>query len=691
MRTFSLKPLPLTVAVFGVLAMQSAAANDAQTPTVELEHMTIQVERQGAKIKTNVVTTQEKDESTETELRGLLQDEPAIDFSGGNGMSQFITIRGMGQNSIDVKVDNAHSDSQILYHQGRFMLDPSLVKIVSVQKGAGSASSGIGGTNGAIIAKTVDANDLLKDSDKDWGIKVNAGYSSNDEHSYGVSGFGKTDKFDFLISGNRVEQDNYKAGDGYVSEVTGNNTVPFSALDKTSYLAKAGVNLGDHRFVLSHLKEENKGVRSVREEFDVIPSFSRLTMARQNPQFRKYAHENTNLEWIGKNMGFINEATANVYFMETSRKTDVPGSYERVAGTTSIKTTGANINFDSYPHDQVLLKYGVNYRLQEIVPNQERTGFVHQEKTDTGVYVEAIGDIGPVTATAGVRYDHFNFKAMNGKEVSDSDLNPSLGLIWQATPDLSFSATHNYATRSPRLVDALLSGVRNVTIADGAKAEKAQNSEIGFNYNRNLSNNSTVAVDGSYFWQSIDRLLSNGQVHDSSGNVISAGIDNIGRAKNQGWELNTRYTYNGLTARLGIAESDPQFYTDSDKFNASGTLISFANREYASRLGRTWTAGLAYRFNKPNVEVGINHRHVQSTTGTSAWMNDTVENLTAHRAGYNVTDLYANWKPYGNDKMNVNFAINNIGDEYYRTHVNSAAVSLPAVGREFRVGLNFTY
>lgn len=95
-------------------------------------------------------------------MRGLLKDEPAISLGGGNGTSQYLYIRGMGQNSIDVKVDNTYSDSQILYHQGRHMLDPALVKIVSVQKVQAVLPAGIGQTNGAVIAKTVDALDLLK-------------------------------------------------------------------------------------------------------------------------------------------------------------------------------------------------------------------------------------------------------------------------------------------------------------------------------------------------------------------------------------------------------------------------------------------------------------------------------------------------------------------------------------------------
>lgn len=361
MKTFHLSYL--AIALLGLVSSSVALAqsqNDDTLPT--LDTIQIQVEKQGAKISTNVVTEKAKDVSTATDLRGLLKAEPSIDFTGGNGASQFWTIRGMGQNSIDVKVDNAYSDSQILYHQGRFTLDPALVKIVSVQKGAGSASAGIGATNGAIIAKTVDALDLLKNSDKNWGTKIHAGYSSNNEHSYGATSYAKSDKFDFLIATNRVEQDDYKAGKGYVS-INKNSTVPFSASDKVSNLYKIGYNLNDyHRFVISHFTDINKGTRSVREEFDVRPASEvsgRLTMDRQKPTYRELSLSNTNLEWAGKSLGFIDEATANFYVMKNTRaSTDDTGSYGGVTGfnKTSVTTKGANLNFDSKLTNNTLLK-----------------------------------------------------------------------------------------------------------------------------------------------------------------------------------------------------------------------------------------------------------------------------------------------------------------------------------------------
>lgn len=701
------RQLPITTAVLSTLFAVTA---HAQEP-VDLGVQNVVIDRQGAKVKTNVVTTQVKNERTETDLRGLLNEEPAIEFGGGNGTSQFIAIRGMGQNSIDVKVDNAYSDSQILYHQGRFMLDPALVKIVSVQKGAGSASAGIGATNGAIVAKTVDAHDLLKDSDKNYGVKVNAGYGSNAKaKTYGVTAFGKTDQFDFLVAANRVDEEDYKLGGDHT--VDGKDRVPYSGLDKRGYLAKAGANFGNHRFVLSHMREEHIGTRLVREEFalDNITKDSRLTTARQAPAYRKTTLDNSNLEWKATDLGLIKEATANAYLMTKERYSadDEKNGYAgNVKGptTTKIKTQGANLNLDWDASGLAIVKTGINYRHQEVEPNfklkaddeivinsntKEKAklgvNIVNPEKTDIGGYIEVIGDIGPVTATAGVRYDYFEFKAMDGKKVSDGSLNPSLGLIWQVAPSLSLNASHNYATRSPRLYDALLShGNRGaVTIADGTKAETARNTEVGFNFNHRFENNSSLALNGSYFWQKIDdAVVAPQNRHEGSATV--RGIRNSGYIKNQGYEVGATYKIGGLTAKVGVAHSDPEFYDvilDSPK-------DTDVKPEFAFKVGRTWTSSLAYRFAEPNLEIGVRNRTVRKSKGSV--LAHIKDDQVQGREAYSTTDVFANWKPYGDDKLNVNFAVNNVTDEHYIPHAQRAGRGLPAAGRDYRVGVNFTF
>ena len=664
---------------------------NTETQTAELEEVTVTGDRQGMKIQTNVVTMHEMDESTETDLRGLLEKEPTIDFGGGNGTSQFLTIRGMGQNSVDIKVDNAYSDSQILYHQGRFIVDPALLKSVSVQKGAGSASAGIGATNGAIIAKTVDGLDLLKGLDKNWGVRLNGGYSSNDGHTYGASVFGKAGNFDGLFSYSRNDENNYKPGKGYTN-IDGGDTVPYSALDKRSYLAKLGASFGDHRFVLSRMQDQHRGNRLVREEFTV--SDGRLTLARQAPAYRETTLENNNFEWTANHLGFVDKLTANAYLMKNERYSadDSGNGYAgRVAGPTetTITTKGTNVGLDSRLGEHTLLKYGINYRHQEIEPHaflSTTHKLVNPTKADSGVYVEAINDIGDFTLTGGLRYDHFNLKTHDGKSVSDGAFNPSVGVIWQPVDALSFSASHNYATRSPRLYDALRThgnGNSITSIADGTKAERARSTEIGFNYN-----NGAFAANGSYFWQTIkDAVAGPQQRHDADGNVIPGvrEIVNAGYIKNRGYELGASYRTGGLVTKIGVAHSKPRIY-DTHPEN----LLS-ANPEFAVQVGRTWTASVAYRFDKPDLEIGWQNRTVQKTSGSVLVRERNDGTLTpVERKSYNVNDIFANWKPLGKDTLNVNFAINNVFNKFYYPH-SQRSDTLPGVGRDFRLAVNYKF
>ncbi|WP_323054236.1 TonB-dependent siderophore receptor [Rodentibacter caecimuris] len=669
----------ISFVVMSVLTASTALANSGSSTM--LDEITV-TDRQGTKVQTNIVTMQERNESTSTDLRDFLAKEPSISFGGGNGTSQFLTIRGMGQNSVDIKVDNAYSDSQILYHQGRFIIDPALLKTVSVQKGAGSASAGIGATNGAIIVKTVDALDLLKGSNKDYGFRLNSGFSSNDSYSYGATAFGKSGNFDALVSYARTDNDHYKPGKNY-RNINGGDTVPYSALDKRNYLIKLGGTFGDgnHRIVLSHLKDEYRGVRTVREEFTVTEG--RLSLERQKPTYRETSKNNTNLEYTGKNLGFIKELTANAYIMQDKRYSADDsgcGYCGNVAGptTTRITTKGANINFDSDIGDSVLLKYGLNYRHQKITPHTFfRPNLVEPSKEDTGAYVEAITALGDFIFTTGLRYDYFNLKAMDNKSVSDGKFNPSFGVIWQATEGLSLSANHNYATRSPRLYDALLThGKRGiVSIADGTVAERARNTEIGFNYTYE-----GFSLEGSYFWQRINDALANPQDRHAGG--VREAV-NAGFIKNRGYEINAGYTIGGFTARVGVSESKPRIYDTHPK-----KLLS-SNPEFAVQVGRTWTAALSYRFEDPNLELGWRNRTVQKAKG-SVLVRDNETGSDIVRSGYSVHDFYVNWKPLNNDQLNINVSLNNAFNKFYYPHSQRPNV-LPGVGRELRVGINYQF
>ncbi len=646
---------------FILLPLAAFVATAVQAETLDV--INVVSENTGAKSKTNIVTLADTKKSTETDLRGLLSSEPSINFGGGNGgTSQWVTIRGMGQDQIDFKVDNTYSDSQIFHHQSRFMLDPSLIKRIDVQKGSGSASAGIGATSGAIIATTVDAKDLLREG-QDVGFKLNAGVSSNKGHSQGATVYGKSGAVDALLSGNWTTEEMYKDGNG--TKVRG------SALGERGLLAKLGVDLNEnHRLVLSHRQERYHGVRNLREEFDFTQSGDE---SRNDPRYRITTSDTTNLEWIGKNLGFISQVKANLYRMQVSRKeTDTDSE-------TKVITSGANLDFDSAIGHSHLIKYGLNYRTQEGKPNSITVaGARNQEKDDLGLYAEGIWGFGPITLTTGARYDYFKFKAGNGTEVSKGYFNPSVGLIWEATKDLRFNTSLNYATRSPRLYEVALSGGSISSVDDNLDAEKARNIEVGFNYDFN----DLFALEGSYFWQNIKDLQNyscTGVMQGRNCSTHTYRYFNSGKLKNEGYELGAAYKYSGFTVRAGVAYSKPKL--NGTTYDAIVTAVP---------MGRTWTAGVSYKFESPNLEIGWKGRFVEGKEYVSSSESNRGGGDSTRKAGYGVSDFYASWN--ANDNLTINFAIDNAFNKYYRPHSQRAGnTSLPAAGRDFRVNVNYTF
>ncbi|MDF1958414.1 TonB-dependent receptor domain-containing protein, partial [Klebsiella pneumoniae] len=161
----------------------------------------------------------------------------------------------------------------------------------------------------------------------------------------------------------------------------------------------------------------------------------------QAPAYRETTQSNTNLAYTGKNLGFVEKLDANAYVLEKERYSaddSGTGYAGNVKGPnhTRITTRGANFNFDSRLAEQTLLKYGINYRHQEIKPQaflnsqfkiEDKKDATDEEKkknrdneniakayrltnptkTDTGAYIEAIHEIDGFTLTGGLRYDRF--------------------------------------------------------------------------------------------------------------------------------------------------------------------------------------------------------------------------------------------------------------------------------------------
>ena len=633
------------------------------------------------------------DRETATDLKQVMKDQIGMDVGGGNGVAQFYSIRGVGEDKINLDVDGTSQSTKIFHHQSRFQLDPALIKSINVEKGTGAASSGIGSVGGTIRVTTVDAKDLLVDG-KPFGFKLGSTVSSNKGTGGNAAVYAYQDGFDALFAGNFLNNRDYKDGAGKINQG--------SKLEQHSYLGKLGYDFNeDHGIRLSYRQEYQKGNRTDKAEFQTDTAYKGFAGTAQKEQ-------SYNLEYKGRHVGFLDKIDANLFQIHTDDYKPPKGAPDGTQKSnelelSKIKAKGANLNLASTLGDGHLVKYGFNYR-HESAKSSDKSPWLKilklndvndEKKTDYGIYTEGIWNLHPVTLTTGLRYDHFKYTAANGQNAADGQLNPSVGIIWDVNDNFSLLGNLNQASRSPRLNEALLANERAgnaVDVDKDLKAETARRAEIGFKWQQNGFN-----LSGSVFHQNIkDLVVYQWAKIDNKKAVINerGRIFNGGKLTTNGYEIDASYRTGGLTARLGVSYVKPRLKGEM-YYGESPILAEDHESSFTFwNTGRQWLTGLSYRFEQPKLEIGWRGRYAQSTSFTdAARKKGTVKSV---KNGYGVHDLYANWQPLDKDNMNVNFAVNNIGNKKYRSHSQRfpdgvARVPFYERGREFVFGLNYRF
>ena len=274
-----------------------------------------------------------------------------------------------------------------------------------------------------------------------------------------------------------------------------------------------------------------------------------------------------------------------------------------------------------------------------------------------------------MTLTTGVRYDRYELHDTHHNKNSGSRISPSIGAIRDVNDDLALRASYNTASRSPRLYETMLADT-DLRFGKRVKAEQARTAEVGGTWRFG-----GFEIDGSYYQQTIKDLQNYRGANCRGRECEYRELVSEGKLKNHGYEISAAWHWEGLSARAGVNYSKP-------KINGA-TADTIAT---AIPMGRQWYTGLAYRLDNPSLEAGWRGRYAEK----SSYVDE--EGETNRRAGYGVHDLYVNWQPLGKDNFNVNFAINNVGNKYYRSHSQRAAsISLPEAGREFLLNFNYRF
>ena len=115
--------------------------------------------------------------------------EPGISVGSSLPMSQKVYVHGIEENNLAVTVDGSRQNNKVFHHAGTNLIDPMLLKAVSVDAGVAPADAGPGALGGAIAYETKDVRDLLDDDG--FGGFVTSSYNFNsDTVTTGIAAYG---------------------------------------------------------------------------------------------------------------------------------------------------------------------------------------------------------------------------------------------------------------------------------------------------------------------------------------------------------------------------------------------------------------------------------------------------------------------------------------------------------------------
>lgn len=162
--------------------------------------------------------------------------------------------------------------------------------------------------------------------------------------------------------------------------------------------------------------------------------------------------------------------------------------------------------------------------------------------------------------------------------------------MYDLNEQVSFNAGLSYATRSPRLYEAMLAGGRRVIADNNLEAERARTLEAGVTYtpSQALRLAATVFHQNTRNHQDYQCINAAGTPCQGRQAASYYRLFNSGTLKNHGYELSAAYAFGHWTTRAGVAYSKPKL--DGEVADSTSTAIP---------IGRTWTTGLAYQLENP--------------------------------------------------------------------------------------------
>lgn len=624
----------------------------------------------------------------------VLKHVPGVEFTGGpRRTGETPSIRGFSGADVVVLFDGARQSFGSA-HDGRFFIDPELLRSVEVLRGSSSSLYGSGGTGGVIEFRTANAGDFL-DPGEIYGLRSSVGYQSVNEEefasltAYGLPGEG----VDLIANLTYRNSDDIELGDG--------STITTSDDEILSGMVKAGWEFADFHFLEAsyigfngNVEEPNNG-QGIGSD-DIVDKDIR------SHNFRlAYAYDDPDNPWV--NLDVV------AYYARTSA--DEQRLDQLGAGpmgellTREVETIGLRLDNRSVLSlgtlGQTQFTYGLEYYRDEQTGEASggvREGVPNAESDSFGAFAQAeiaLKDLGAVPGelliVPGVRFDYYKIESsVASSGTKETAVSPRLGLTYKPVPWLMGFASYGKAFRAPTYNEMFLTGTHfQIPLGPGATVNNffVPNPDLKPQTTYTLEFGGGVEFDDVL--QQGDRLQAKASYFMIEGeDFIALDVDqptpfvdcnpfnpgacngtttsrNVGEAELHGFEIESGYESRRFKIALGFSTIDAE-----DK--ATGEPIGLLAPPQVN-------AGFAVKL--PEFDSIVGWR------GTFATKFDNTNDPAEERDAYQVHDVYAAYAPSDGmfKGLRLDVGVDNVFDAAYARTFTDANEP----GRNFKAKLSY--
>lgn len=578
------------------------------------------------------------------DLQDMLNAQPEVSVGGGTSAAQKVYVRGIEDTNLNITVDGVPQSGQIFQHQSRLSIDPELLKQVEIKPGTGSAIDGFGSLGGSIRFETKDVDELLDDGEQ-FGAQFKTGYFSNtDGYKVSSSLYGKlTDNWNGLLVLSKLEGNDFQ--DGHGEKQANTESEQSIGLIKLSGDLSPNQNI---KFIYNQYDDD------ARRNFS--PQF--ISGPWNEPVKQKSRKKDTSINYNYNPISELIDLSVLVYHSENDfNYNSDSGNYNGEA-----KIYGTNIK-NTTQLQQHEITYGTEYKRDK---SHLYSRNAQEDAKVYAFYAQDLWEFYPDWEVGyGLRYDNYKLTDGFNKRLSASGISKNLNLTHSLTSNWNMSAGYAQAMKGPITRQVL--NIGDVENAANLKKEQAQSGELAIEYNAE-----SLKARVSLFRTEIKDIV--GTVGEP-GPMGKKYYDNVGKLVTEGYTISISKQWSDLALGLNYSHVSPEL---------NGRPLNDADFGLGTSTGDTLFIKADYEIADYDLDLGWRARFVRSL--------DDVPNGYPEKESFNTHDIFADWKPFSDDKFTVNLSINNLFDEFYYEHstfgydLNSKEyLGLPEPGRDIRI------